>query len=326
MKTLLANKIRQIDYYFNNAYLRLVGEKKSLIIFLFHVLFRDEKEKQLNIIHPRQGITLSNFQKFIDYYSANDYIFVSPEDILKGLDDGRNYAMITFDDGYYNNIHSLPILNKYRIPALFFISTDCVTNNKAFLWDVLYREKSKLGVPVQTIFNEINTLKSTMSNRGIEEVMFEKFGSKSFVPFGDIDRPFTPSELKDFSGNKFVFLGNHTSEHAFLAICNPDEIRATIEKAQDALHQFTGIYSQYISYPDGSYSSDVIRIVKEMGFKLGMAVDYRKNYLPIDFLKDEHLQLSRFALGENGNIINQCQLCRTDIRITKVIKKLIGKA
>jgi len=325
MKTAIANKIRQIDYLFNSAYLKIIGERKSLIIFLFHVLFRDLKEHCSDIVHPQQGITLESLRQLIEYYLNNGYVFVSPDDVVGGLDSNKNYAMLTFDDGYFNNRLALPLLNQYKIPAVFFISTENIKHSKPFFWDVMYRELEKRGIPTQTILEKINSFKLTKTNAEIEKYITDEFGKVVLIPRDETDRPFTPSELKDFAKEKFVFLGNHTNEHGYLENYSPDQIRSSILVAQESLFEMTGKLPEYISYPDGSYSGDVIKVVKQLGFKLGMAVDNRKNYLPIDFHSDKHLRLGRFSLGQNTQLIKQCQLLRSDIRLTKVIKSLIGK-
>jgi len=326
MKTAVVNKIRQTDYLFNSAYLNLWGEKKSLIIFLFHVIFRDENEGRSNTVEPPQGMTLRHFCQFVEYYQDHYYTFISPDDILNGLDSNKNYALITFDDGYYNNQYVLPVLKQYKIPALFFISTDYVKNNKAFWWDVLYREKIKTGMSSQAISEEITSWTSSKTNEEIERYITDEFGKDALAPVGDIDRPFTPRELRDFSKEEFVFLGNHTSKHPFLPNCSPDEISSTILNAQNDLYDITAAYPAYISYPFGAYSNEVIKITKQIGFKLGMAVDDRKNYLPVNFQSDAPLRLGRFALQDNSQLIEQCQLCRTDIRLTKIIKGFMGKS
>jgi len=326
MKTVIVNKIRQTDYFLNSAYLGLWGEKKSLIIFLFHVIFRDERESRSHAVQPAQGMNLRHFSQLIEYYQGHHYHFISPDDILNGLDSNKNHALITFDDGYYNNRHVLPILKQHKIPALFFISTDYVKNNKAFWWDVLYREKIKRGMSSQEISEEITSWTWSKTNEEIQRYITDEFGKETLVPIGDIDRPFSPLELRDFSKEGFVFLGNHTSQHPYLPNCSPDEISSTILAAQNDLYDMTASHPAYISYPHGAYSKDVINITKQIGFKLGMTVDDRKNYLPINFQSDDPLCLGRFVLQDNSQLIEQCQLCRTDIRLTKIIKGLMGKA
>lgn len=321
----LTNKIRQVDYLFNSVYLKSFGEKKSLIIFLFHVLFRNENESCLNAVQPAQGMLLRHFRQFIEYYQRQDYIFISPDDILKGLDDDKNYALITFDDGYYNNQYALPILKQYKIPALFFISTDYVKQNKSFWWDALHREKVKRGILPQAISKEINLLGQSMTNEEIEKSIKDEFGKEALNPKGDIDRPFTPSELRDFSKEKFVFLGNHTSKHPTLTNCSPEEIAFTIRQAQNDLYDITGEVPNYLSYPHGAYSDEIVEITKQTGLKLGITVDDRKNYLPIEFENDNTLRLGRFALQKNDQIERQCLFCRRDIRLSKIAKRLVAK-
>jgi len=323
VKPFLLNKIRHIDYLLSSTCLKLFEEKKSLVIFLFHVLFQDERECHLNAVQPAQGITLRHFRQFIEYYLRHEYTFISPDDVLKGLDDNRNYALITFDDGYYNNQRALPILKQYKIPALFFISTDYVKKNKSFWWDVLHRERIKQGMLTRTISEEINLLGQSKTNEEIEKHITDEFGKEALKPTGDVDRSFTPGELGDFSKEKFVFLGNHTSKHPTLTNCSRSEIRDAIRTAQEDLCDITGKIPLYMSYPHGAYSNEVVKIAEQMGLKLGITVDDRKNYLPIDSENDNYLRLGRFALQANDQIESQCLLCRRDVRLAKSIRKMM---
>jgi len=211
------------DLIISEIYLRFFQEKNSLIIFNFHGLFFSKKEINQNLVNPQTWITKDQFQQFVDYYLKYNYTFVSPNDILHGLDN-KKYIMITFDDGYYNNIYALPILKKYQIPALFFISTNHVKQSKCFWWDILYRERIKNGMSKKEIVYEGNFLKSKTSEE-IEKYLIEKFGENTLKPKSDIDRPFTTSELKEFSKEKNVFLGNHTSNHAILTNYSTNEIK-----------------------------------------------------------------------------------------------------
>ncbi len=324
MKYAIVNTIRQTDYLLNSAYLGSVGERKALIIFLFHAIFRNTDEAKANVIEPPQGMLLEHFCQFIEYYQAHQYTFVSPEDILKGLDKHKNYCLIAFDDGYFNNSYVLPVLKKYKTPAAFFISTDYVKNNQAFWWDAFYREKRKTGVSGEALSAQVNLLMSSKSNEIIEQSLIDEFGKHALKPIGDIDRPFTPEELKNFAKEDFVSLGNHTSSHPYLPNCSADQIKSTILAAQNDLCAMTSTTPVSISYPHGAYNENVIKISKDAGLKLGITVDDHKNYLPINFGNDDPLRLGRFALQDNDQLIRQCQFCRTDIRLTKVIKKLIG--
>ena len=312
------------DLIVSKLYLRLFQEKNSLIIFNFHGLFRNEGEINLNLVDPQTWITIDQFRQFVEYFLNHNYIFVSPEDILEGLSNNRKYIMITFDDGYYNNKYALSILKKYQIPALFFPSTNHIIHNKCFWWDVLYRERKKMGTSEKDILHEQNQLKSKASNK-TEHFLIDIFGEKAFKPISDIDRPFTTSELRDFTKEKYVFLGNHTSNHAILTNYSLNGIKSQILDAQNAIQDITGITPTAISYPNGNYSDEVIKISKDIGINLGITVDYRKNKLPINQQDNNSMRLGRFDISCSNNIIKQCELFRSDILLYAWVWYLLSK-
>jgi len=317
--------INYIDNKISRLSLKLFEEKKSLITILFHGLFNNEDEIKLKHVHPQQSMTVQKFRQFIDYYIKHDYIFVSPDDIQNGLNPNKNHILITFDDGYYNNHLALPILKEYNIPALFFISSNHIEQNKCFWWDVIYRERIRVGVKKDDIFKETELLKDK-KNPEIENYIKENFGNTAFNPLGDIDRPFTPKELKEFSKDKYVFIGNHTSNHAILTNYTSNEVREEIENAQKSILKMTGILPTIISYPNGNYSKNIIKVSKMVnGLKLGITTIHKKNLFPLFSKEDNSFILSRFTLWGNKNIASQCKLFRSDIHLYKSIIKILKK-
>ncbi len=314
MKKKLIVLIKQADKLISRFYLKFFNEKNSLTIFLFHGLFKNEKDKNLNIVNPQQGITLEHFRQFIEYYLDNDFIFVSPDDILNGLNSEKKYILITFDDGYFNNYYALQLLQEYKVPAVFFTAINHIISNKCFWSDVLYRERIKRGLSVKSIFRERNHLVKK-TNKEIERYIINLFGEKAFNPLCDIDRPFTPSELKKFSKEKYVFLGNHTNDHAILTNYTLNNIRHQIINAQHSIFKITGINPLIIAYPYGNYSNKIIKISVEIGLKLGITIDPGKNYLPIDLQSDEVMCLKRFTLWSDYSIQEQCKFIQSDISI-----------
>lgn len=58
------------------------------------------------------------------------------EYLFKGRALPRNALMLTFDDGYLDNVtNALPLLLEHRVRALFFIATEFVTSRRLFWWD-----------------------------------------------------------------------------------------------------------------------------------------------------------------------------------------------
>ncbi|MBV8382850.1 MAG: polysaccharide deacetylase family protein [Planctomycetaceae bacterium] len=311
--------VRDTDCLFARAYLGLFRERGGLLAFLFHSLFRDEREIALNHVDPLQRTTVGQFREFVEYYLNHGYRFIGPGDPLDGLEPGGKYALITFDDGYYNNSLALPVLQGYRIPAVFFISTEHVREGKCFWWDVLYRERLARGATPAQISREGLGLKSR-TTEWIEAELKARFGADAFRPRGDIDRPFTPAELRELARLPHVHLGNHTANHAILTNYPPDEIRSQILRAQEALTAMTGVCPKMIAYPNGARSEQIERICGELGLKVGFTVRPAKNALPIARHPPALLRLGRFALDGEIPIEAQCRMYRSDLLLYGLLR------
>lgn len=330
MKGLVKNKsflsvnkfINKIDRKISEYSTFFFDEKKSLITILFHGLFRDEDEIKLNHVDPQQSMTTEKFEQFVKYFKKQNYTFVSPDDIIQGLDSNKNHILITFDDGYYSNFHALPILNKYNVPALFFISSNHVKENKCFWWDVIYRQRLNEDFGKDDINIEIESLKYK-KNSEIESYIKNEFGIKALEPISDIDRPFTPHELRKFAKNKHVFIGNHTNNHALLTNYNLIEVKEEIQNSQNSILGMTGILPNAIAYPNGNYSNDIIRVSKKIdGLELGITTLHKKNLFPLFINEYDSFTLSRFTLWGDQNINSQCRYFRSDIHLLRKISNM----
>ncbi len=312
-----------INEWLSLAHLSCLGEKPSLLTFLFHGIFQNQEEISLGHVDPQQGITTSQFRQFIDHFSKNGYQFVSPEDILSGLSPRSKYILITFDDGYYNNIHSLPILHEYGAHAVFFISTQHVIQNKSFWWDVVYRMKRNKDTHPAAEALDIHSLKHKRHDQ-IESQLTKMFGRDALTPVSDIDRPFSPAELAAFSKERYVHLGNHTQNHAILTNYSSEAVKSEIKGAQKDLLTMAGIEPDVISYPNGSYSQGIIEDAKACNMKLGIVVNGKKNTFPIDMTGDESMMLNRFVLWGNRPIDVQCKLFRSDLNLKNSLHNIIS--
>lgn len=316
--------VRLVDNKISQLSINLLPEKKSLITILFHGIFKNEAEIGLNHVHPQQSMTVQKFEEFVRYFKLNNYCFVSPEDVFSGLDTNKNHLMITFDDGYYSNIHVLPILKKYKVPATFFISANHVKENKCFWWDVVFRERMKQGYDLKEIELEISSLKDC-KNEVIEDYLLKNFGIKSMKPLGDIDRPFSPQELTDFANHEEVFLGNHTFNHEILTNLNRSEVRQEIENAQVLIEKMTGSLPSIIAYPNGNFNEDILEVCGDINaIKVGITTIHKKNPLPLNFYGNVY-SLGRFTLWGNKSIVNQCKLIRSDIRLLGGLSRMLRK-
>lgn len=304
--------VRAADSVIARGYLSLFRERNALLSFLFHSLFRDEREIDLNLVDPLQRTTVAQFRQFVAYYLEHGYRFIAPADLLSGLDPAGKYALITFDDGYFNNTLALPVLEEFQVPAIVFVSTDHVRQNKAFWWDVLYRERIAQGATPSAIYDEGLALKS-MTTEDIESHLKARFGDSAFAPRGSIDRPFTPEELRAFAAHPYVHLGNHTANHAILTNYSLEQVQAQVRSAQESLEEMTGIRPSVIAYPNGAHSWGVVEACGEIGLKIGFTIKPKKTFLPLSTATPEALCLGRFAPHSEREIEDQCRTFRSDV-------------
>ena len=112
--------------------LRLFSANGSAAIVMYHSVMEDPDQHADSlggIIHSQ-----SQFRAQMELL-ARDYHPISLDEVVKKLNAGeslpRRSVVITFDDGYTDNYEvAMPILNNFGIPAIFYVTVDCVENRK----------------------------------------------------------------------------------------------------------------------------------------------------------------------------------------------------
>ena len=304
LKPLIKKGLSTVDDWVTATDLR-AEPSNTLVNVLFHSLYANSAQCSDGKLAPNQSVTVSDFGAFVEEMLENRFTVVSPAQIDAGLPSGGRYLTITFDDGYFNNTQALEVLDKFRLPATFFISTDHVLQNKAFWWDAFSREMRRNGVSHSRQNSEIKRLKSWTPER-IDAFLLQRFGPSALMPSGDTDRPFTPEELRRFSSNPWVHLGNHTRNHAILSNCTPSEMASQIEACQDALEDMVGYRPIGIAYPNGNYSPAAVSAASGAGLRVGFTVAPHRCRLPLD--DGAQMTLGRFLFFGGQDIRRQCRL------------------
>ena len=297
---------RQLSY--------LHRDRPALLIFLFHAVFEDRQEIETHRLDPQQRITLDQMREFIQYFRQAGYEFPVPDRLTHDLHPSGRYVLITFDDGYYNNLRMLPLLQEFKVPAVFFITTGNVQRQECFWWDVIHRERHRQGIPRTDISLEQKQLKQ-LHHQDIRQHLIDNFGADCFTPWSDTDRPMSVTELQSFAREPLVYIGNHTSDHYILDNYPEKEVIQQIKQGQTELEQILGFSPRLIAYPNGNYAQSALDAARNCGLEAGISLEKHKNYLPIDWKSDDALHLGRFTLWGTEDISSQCDVFRSDIRL-----------
>ena len=124
-------------------YKKIIKKRKRIIVLTYHSILDDAKNKDITV-------SIKNFKNQIFYLNEN-YKIVSIDKIIEIVNKinliDKNYAAITFDDGYKDNyIYVYPFLKENKLPATIFIITDFIGQNDEWLDRKEIYEMSKGGI------------------------------------------------------------------------------------------------------------------------------------------------------------------------------------
>ena len=113
---------------------KIFGNKKGAIILMYHRIASAPVDPWDLCVSPEY------FEEQVRYISENFQVVTMCELTARARTNEslRNYIAITFDDGYRDNFTAAkPILEKYNVPATFYLTTRFTADRKSFWWDEL---------------------------------------------------------------------------------------------------------------------------------------------------------------------------------------------
>lgn len=198
-------------------------------------------------------------------YLAEHCQVCSLDDILTGAPHGagRLRVLITFDDGYANNLHlALPVLQEFRFPALIFLVTAYVDSNKLFWWDRLHLACG--DTPPDAA--QVKALKRR-SPREIKAAVDAYLSAKGLTApeiAPETYRVMSRKELILLHESGLVSFGSHTHGHEILDTLSDAEASATMEVAAEKLAQW-GVASPHFAPPNGDFSTRHLDLMRAAG-------------------------------------------------------------
>lgn len=171
--------------------------------------------------------------------------------------DGRPRVMITFDDGYVDNLrHALPVLRRHERTAVLFAAADAIGTRRSFWWDLLARiaHATEAEPRFDSFFAEharLRALRPIERDAQLAE-MAGRAGVELIAP--DADRPMDWSELREWRGAG-MDVGGHTRAHPFLAALPTDALDEEILGGKLDLERGLGSPIRLFAYPYGSYDA-----------------------------------------------------------------------
>ena len=312
LTNILNRAVMAADQAAARVQVRLGERRGALVTLFFHNIFLDEREIALDLAYPQQRTTVEHLRRVIEYYQSAGYRFVSQDEVLRGLDPAGRFVLLTFDDGYFNNLRALPLMEKYNVPALFFVPGEKVLTGKSYWWDVLWRVRRKQGASVESVMAETWKRVGARADE-IETAVMREAGVSELRAAGDVDRLFTAEELAKFAAHPLVSIGNHGCSHECLTAYSRAEALEIVTRAQNQLADITGKVPVAIAYPYGLITDESVAVAREAGLKLGFITEARKFYANQSADAGALMRVGRFSIWSERAIESQCELTRADL-------------
>lgn len=297
----------------------LFAPKGRLVILNYHRISGKKDKDYLSEFDL--GVTVEKFEKQMRYLKRNFTVlsFSQAVKLLNTQDIWPRFpVLITFDDGYRDlYINAFPILERYNLPAMVFISTSLIGTGGFFWWDELrnlvennYLEELKLALEnsLSPEYDfEIEELKVLQDKKTFLDKLTSEFKKlkgkyrdeflgklKSLLKTEKTDKGEILSwdEIKKLRKAKIEF-GSHTHNHYLLTLEDENTVEEELKLSKNILEQNLREKIDFLSYPSGLHNSKVKESVKKTGYLAACSNLYGYNDKETDLYA-----LRRLSLGE----------------------------
>jgi len=240
-------------------------------------------------------LKLKTFERHLQFYQKY-FNVVSLDDYYQGnFSRDKFNVCITFDDGYANNHkYVLSLLEKYRMPATFFI-TAIRDAGYDILWNDFLSIVSKYGRTTLNYKNEqfykdrFNKYVAKANGVSlVEKLRSGGFGVKeemmkllyTLVPFKE--RPededywlqMTEKQIQELSASPFATIGSHAYYHNDLAQIPATDATGEMVRSKQYLENIIQKPVDSFAFPYGTYTREVVEAAKGAGYKQLLATDF----------------------------------------------------
>jgi peptidoglycan/xylan/chitin deacetylase (PgdA/CDA1 family) len=267
------------------------------------LLLKDRYGERILVYHgiDREGETKYNsrfiskifFEEFIKYITTH-YNVISLDDFYqkKFKKDTLNIA-ITFDDGYLNNYkYAVPILEKYNVPACFYITT--IHEKASYLWAdfldlvsyhtekaaiIFERNLYKKSAKKEFIWNGVS-MKNVAKALPYEvlKLIYEVFEDDwKNLPLKDLEdywKLMNAEQIKEIADNPLFTIGAHGETHASLVDIPLEAAKHEILTSKQQLKTICEQPITEFAFPFGYYNQELAEYCHEIGFERLLLVDY----------------------------------------------------
>jgi peptidoglycan/xylan/chitin deacetylase (PgdA/CDA1 family) len=259
--------------------LRVLARGRGVILMLHHV-----RPWRPRGFAPNRGLEIT--PEFLDVVLTQlrreGFDIVSLDEVRDRLRlgvRGRPFAVLTFDDGYRDNLkHAWPVLRRHNAPWTVFVTTDFADGHGRLWWIELEESIARLDrvaipmngkfmdLPSRTTAEKEATFKAVYSHlRAGPQERLRSVTAELAAHAGMDARQLTVDlclgwdELQALAREPDVLIGAHSLSHPPLAKCDARTATREITESKALLEQRLGRPISHLAYPFGDASAVGIR-------------------------------------------------------------------
>jgi peptidoglycan/xylan/chitin deacetylase (PgdA/CDA1 family) len=176
--------------------------------------------------------TPSDFREQLDYLVRGGYTVIDLDEALAGLEGGPLPAkpvVLTFDDGFANQMEAFALLQEYHMKATFYI----INASAKSRWCIGAGRRA--GDPLQP-------------------------------PEGCGDAYLSWDQVRLLDSSGLITIGGHTMDHENLATLGDEDARAEIVDSKAGIEHEIGHVIRHFCYPYGGYTASTVGLVQAAGY------------------------------------------------------------
>jgi peptidoglycan/xylan/chitin deacetylase (PgdA/CDA1 family) len=258
-------------------------------ILMFHRVVPSSKKERIHN-HLSLEISPEQLETIIQYFKNNGYDFIQSDHLMEWLkenkDTGRKFTVLTFDDGYKDNLeYAYPVLKKHSIPFTIYITTEFPDKRAIFWWyvieDILLNNSkvsySFSNAPVnihcetykrkESGFYHLRQMITSLNETNLKSELtgfFDKYGYDIYA-YNDLIT-LDWNEIQELSADSLVTIGAHTLNHYNLTNLSNERSWEEIAESKKTIETRIKKPVGHFSYPLGLYGNREIEYVGQSGF------------------------------------------------------------
>ena len=251
--------------------------RRPFAIVMYHGVHPGTAEFPINSRH----LPAKDFEEHLRFFRRN-FELIPLSRLAELLGSGRplrgRKLVLTFDDGYRNNLLAAALARNHRAPLTVFVGTGVVrhpgTSHHADELDFMLlttgetvleyagqrwplgdtRSRRAAGRGVGALLKQENSAGKERRLRELAERLRPDPARRR--PLEDFLAYLTEEDLRTLGHNQFVEVGSHSVEHHNLDQLSAEERERELQESRAYLEEVLGRPVTTFSYPDGSYDAE----------------------------------------------------------------------